>query len=101
MGVGWPQEPPGRRGGDNFQIWSSTQALSTPGGFLGMYPLPWQGQGHPSKQCRLRVSWLSLFRGIVTPMIPNWIKQGCRLPHCVKKLIFHFTFNVILVEMFV
>ena len=28
-------------------------------------------------------------------------KQGCRPPHCVEKLIFHFTFNVILVEMFV
>ena len=59
-----------------------------------MYPLPWQGQGHPSKQCRLRVSWLSLSWGIVTPTIPNWIKTRLQAPSLCREtdIPFHFQY---------
>ena len=46
--------------------------LSALVGFLGTYLLPWQGWGHPSKQHRLHVSWLSLSRGIITTTTSNW-----------------------------
>ena len=38
-------------------------------------------------------------RGLSRLRFQTRSKQGCSPPHCVEKLIFHFTFNVILVEM--
>ena len=60
--------------------------VTTPVGLLGMYLLPWQGQGHPSKQRRLRVSWLSLSWGIVMTTNPNWNFKVTRLPLVFGKL---------------
>ena len=70
----------------SFSPGVAQKLLSAPVGFLGTYLLPWQGRGHPSKQCRLPISWLSLSRGIVTTKNSIWYSKVARRPLVFGKL---------------